>query len=544
MRAMAVALGSLVFVGFLGLGLFVSLHPMWLSELRLVPGNQGDTIFSIFLLEHQWQWLIGAGSAPGFWDPPIGYPMAGALAHGDIMLSFAPLYWPWRALGSPPETAYEFWVVAVLVANYAAMWALLRGLLGIDRLGAGFGACLFAFSGARMAQIGHVQLLPQFFVLGALASVLVLVQRSPEASRDSPSDGVRATRESVAIGCYAACVVAQFWGAYYMGYFIVLISAGSLVVALSMPTRRRAVLARLRERQVALFTAALVTAGLLLPLATRYLEARAISRSVGVADGEIRLPRLASYFFMGSDSLLYGWMASLPPFANFREPSEQAIGLGFVTTGVLLFLAWRYRRQPETRFVVILVLVFVVALTWFPFEVRFWRLWYYTVPGIGAIRAISRIGILLAIPAAIALARFVTDRRGDSKLKRFAVLAIAMLCLAEQSRQIPVFDKRRWTCEVDRLVGQIDPRTSAFHVEGNNRDNIQALVVAQRAGIPTVNLFAGAFPKAWTLFESQVRPGHSRDEVRVARRDYLKTQGVDPASVQVLAPVPPEACPP
>lgn len=536
MRAIGLALA------FLSLGLFVAFHAMWLSDLRLVPGDRGDTIFFIYLLEHQWQWLAGGASAPGFWDPPVGYPMTGALGHGDIMLSFAPLYWPWRAIGASPETAYQLWLVAVSSVNFGAMWLLLRRRLAVDALAASVGACFFAFSSARLAQIGHIQLLPQLFVLGAFAAVLVFFEDLHAETREADVRMRRTRRERLAIICYAACLVAQLWGGYYMGYFIVLISGVALACALAMKLHRPAVLARLRANALTLVTASIASLVLVLPLAIRYLEAREISRRVGVGAGEIRLPRLASYLYMGPESALYGWMASWPPFSQIPEAHEQAIGLGLVTTGVLAFVAWQNRHRTPVRFAALLGLVLVLALTFFPFEVRLWRLWYYTVPGIGVVRAVSRIGLLLSIPAAMALAHFVSERDRGSWKKTSVCFVIAMACLVEQTRQLPTFDKQDWDCELERLVAHIDPSASAFHLTGNNETNLQALAVAQRAGIPTTNFVGGAFPLAWTLFEVQVLPGHTRDEILAALDDYLATQGVARDSVQVLDPVAPEEC--
>jgi hypothetical protein len=190
----------------------------------------------------------------------------------------------------------------------------------------------------------------------------------------------------------------------------------------------------------------------------------------------------------------------------------------------------------------VLALTLVVALTWFPFEIRLWRLWYYTLPGIGVVRAVSRIGLLLSIPAAMALAQLVSERDRGSWKKASVVLVIAMACLVEQTRQGPTFDKQRWDCEMEGLEARVDPDASAFYLTGNSGTNLQALAVAQRAGVPTVNFVGGAFPRAWTLFEVQVMPGHTREEMLAALDGYLAAQGIAPETVQVLDPVAPGQC--
>ena len=533
---------TLPFVGCAVLGVLLAFHPVFVSGFAIVPGDRGDTIHFLTLLEHGWLWLSGGESAPAFWSPPIGFPRAGALAHGDVMITFAPFYATWRALGADPETALQLFYLSVPIANYTAMFALLRRFGASDALGAGLGAGVFAFSSALMAQLGHPQLLPQFFVLGALGAALSFFETSSATTVRTGSSRA----ERIAIAGFLGCLCLQLWGSFYLGYFVVLVSAVALAIGLARSETRPDLLRRLRRNRVPLGVGLAVSALLLAPLAIRYLEARAISQRVGVGAGELRLPRLASYFSMGPESVFYGWTAALPPFAWIPEPHEQAIGLGLVTTSVVAFVAWRTRASSTTRFVGLLVVVLVVALTMFPFEIRLWRVWYYTIPGLGAVRAVSRLGLFLTIPAAFAVARFVSgpadeagaaparDRRSAPRFAGF--VAIGVLCLLEQARMMPGFDKARWQCEVDALVARIDPAADAFHLTGNHGDNLQALRVAQAAGKPTVNFVGGAFPIDWTLFDVQIREARSEAEIRAELRRYLDRNGVDPDRVQVLTP--------
>lgn len=513
-------------VAFLLLGLAAAFHPVLRSGLARIPGDRSDTIHLHFVIEHVWLWLSGGVAAGSFWDAPIGHPLAGTLAHGDLMLGFSPLYAPWRALGATPERAWALFVLVAVSLDYVATWLLLRRVFRADALAASLGAWLFAFSNARLAQLGHPQLLPQLFVLGAFASVCLFFARDA-----SPA------RQRVAIAGYATCLLLQLWSGFYVGYFMALISAVALACALLLDDTRARVLERVRCRAGGLVAAVLVSAMLLAPLAIRYLDARAASRRVGVGAGELRLPRLASYLYMGPENVLYGWTARWPVFSGLPEAHEQAIGLGLVTTGVLLVVAWRRRGEPSVRLAALVIAVLLVALTWFPFGVRLWRLWYYTIPGLGAVRAVSRIGIFLALPAAIALACFVRDARLRGRGPALMALAIALVCGAEQLRRVPSYDGVRWACEVERLVEVIPPEAAAFHLMGDRFDGLQALAVAQRSGVPTVNFVGGAFPKEWTLFEAQVRDG-GRDPgaLRAARLRFLVEHGVDPDTVVEIDP--------
>ena len=107
--------------------------------------------------------------------------------------------------------------------------------------------------------------------------------------------------------------------------------------------------------------------------------------------------------------------------------------MSFATTAVLLWVVWRSRHQPRTRFVAIVVPVLIVALTWFPFGIRLWRLWYYAVPVLSATRAVARIGMLLTIPGA----NLGSHRRGARRSIRAGIIAIALIFGFEQMRGLP-----------------------------------------------------------------------------------------------------------
>jgi hypothetical protein len=220
------------------------------------------------------------------------------------MASFAPLYVMWRAAGIDPDTSYQLWLFAISICNYTAMWFLLRKSLSQGVIAASIGSWFFAFSSSLMAQVGHPQLIPQFYVVGAVASVLAFFKVHVDKKPDAIREALRGER--VAVACFCACVVAQFWGSFYMGYFVALVSAVALLVGLGRRDWRPILMSRLRDRRGELVAAASATAVLLMPLAFRYLEARSISQAVGVGAGEMRLPRLASYFFMGPESVFYG----------------------------------------------------------------------------------------------------------------------------------------------------------------------------------------------------------------------------------------------
>ena len=159
------------------LGLLMLFHEMFASGLALYPSDPADPRYIQFVLEHSWRWLRGATSI-GLFDLPMGYPVPNMLAHSEPMLSFAPFYWPFRAVGLAASTSHQLWTVLMATLNFGCFYALMRQALGFDRLAASASAFLFAFGLPRVAQIGHSQLWPQLYIVLVLWGLHALLSES------------------------------------------------------------------------------------------------------------------------------------------------------------------------------------------------------------------------------------------------------------------------------------------------------------------------------------------------------------------------------
>src|SRR5438034_10739177 len=98
-------------------GLLLAFYPVLLTGFARIPGDHGDGRLINYLLEHGWRWLCREPLHRQLWDLPIFYPTPNTGAYSDILISAGPLYWPWRALGLAPETAFQLWMLAVASLN-------------------------------------------------------------------------------------------------------------------------------------------------------------------------------------------------------------------------------------------------------------------------------------------------------------------------------------------------------------------------------------------------------------------------------------------
>ena len=144
----------------------ITFREVLLLGFRVVPGDGYDGRLNAFFLEHSWGWLRGRAIDRPLWSLPMFYPRGqNALAYSDPMVSFGPLYWPWRAAGLPPDVSYTLWCISVVAVGAAAGYLFLRRVVELSPAVAALGAWLVACSASRLHQISHSQLLPVFYPL-------------------------------------------------------------------------------------------------------------------------------------------------------------------------------------------------------------------------------------------------------------------------------------------------------------------------------------------------------------------------------------------
>jgi hypothetical protein len=510
---------------FLCLGIACTFYPTLLTRFSMLQADPGDSRLIHYLLEHSYRWFSGDPFHARLWDPSFFFPLPNVFSFTDTCLTLAPAYWFWRLVGCQPEVAFSLWMMTLCVANYLAAQALLRRGVGVHNVGADFGAFLIAFGNSRIAQLGHQQLLGHFYTLFAILVLLILF------GHDHATDP---TRRRAWIAMFYACFVMQFYAGYYYGYFLCLGLLIAGVWAMRLKPFRSRLLAFLRQEKLILGVGMAASLSLLLPLVYHYgLTAKEFGVPGPGLDG---VARLQSYFWMGPQNLLYGWMGQLSWFQNLPLAHEQFLGLGPMVTAVLVWFLWRYRRMPRVRLLSLTAFTAIIAFTLFPGRIGLWHIWYYTLPGIQGIRVMARMGILLLIPAGVALAILVHRYRHQHRW-RYVAFAIAILCCGEQLGTQSAYDSELFHRRIGLIQEHISNGCQAFFVSAQSAHEpgwlatVDAMWASMLTGVPVINGYSGVCPRSELFSQPVIRQEEDLERLDRALGIWCTQHGMDRANI-------------
>lgn len=140
------------------LGLFI-LFQMIGFDFSKLPGDLGDTIFNLYILEHFYQFILG--NVDSFWSAPFYFPYQNTIAFSDSHLGSAPIYSLLRILGLKQTLSLQFWIIIGYLLNYVFSSYVLKKL-GLNSISAALGGFLFSFGLPVLAQQNHIQLTYRF----------------------------------------------------------------------------------------------------------------------------------------------------------------------------------------------------------------------------------------------------------------------------------------------------------------------------------------------------------------------------------------------
>lgn len=483
--------------------------------LGCYPGDYGDARFNGVVLEHFFRWATGHDRS--LISPPFFYPMPGVSTFSDNHWGTAWLYSIFRAFGWDRYEAFDLWFMAGFAANFAACHYVLRKQR-FSTLASAVGAFLFTFAMPVIAKYGHAQL-----ICRALAPLGLLYWQT-----------FRETGGWRWLGWLALSVVGQFYISIYIGYFTVLV-IGSWALAQwavegwgprqwfaqwgswNQPESRRELLLASTTIVIAL----LLLVGLMHPY-LHYSKLYGFRRSL--VETASMLPRPQSYLLADGSSIWKSLSQKIGGDVPMRPEHQIFFGAGALGLA-LIAMVFSMRRQ---RWVALGAILLVVALT-LSIGGHSLYLLFAKLPGADSIRAVSRIGLVLALPLAFLVAMGVDAALEPGKRKRLWALILIPLLLgesvsvAEPSTQIDA-SRERIVRLATKLPSALPEGAIIFNPirdgEAVWESEIDGVIIAQDTGHPTLNGYSGNLPPGYDPVAAEDPCEQAEARVQAAKLFY------------------------
>jgi hypothetical protein len=512
----------------LGLWLVI-LRPLE-PHLALVPGDLGDTRFNNYVLEHFFRWVTGL--TRDYWNAPFFFPFQQTISFSDNLLGSAPFYVLFRWAGLDRASAFQGWYILGCVLNFAAAsYVLWR--LKLKPLAVGTGAFFFAFGLPLLAQENHAQLLYRFCV----PLVCFLLWRFYQVPR---------LRTLVSLGAW---LVWQFYLTIYMGIFLLLLLAVLMIllpfcVPAQTVWQRLAVLPRrlseswsqayLTGRILAVTALAVLGLGFMAMILPYYRITRIYVFYRSSAEISPMLPRLQSYL-LADHSQLWSSTASIFSSLPLRHEHQLFPGLA-VLAMVLAGIAGRFHTENRRlAWLHIGAALVLVALTLEVHGFSLYRLVWW-LPGLNGFRAVTRIILVVMWPLSLftawAVDGFVQRYNQQHRwMQAFAYLITGLLVVESIFYTHSTYAKADAQARLDDLRQQIPamvPANPVLIVVRNQQESfwlteIDAMLLAQELGWPTLNGYSGNFPPGFA-------PADSCKQLPARIKGYMDYAGISSPS--------------
>ncbi len=459
---------------------------------RAIPGDLGDARFNGLILEHVFRWLGGIDAS--LWSPGFFFPFPGALTFSDNHFGTVAVYALLRLVGLSPEHAYIGWFTFAYVANFLCAYLVCRRF-GLTAGGGALGAFVFAFAMPVLVQAGHAQLGYRF----AVPLAILALQRLLHEGRPTQ------------LAWLGIWVTLQFYCSIYLGYFLLLLLGGYLLVTYLVPSSRphlmhpHRALARLIRwpgrgglwRSIGVLVVCAASLAALVAPYAYYADLYGLARNP--ADIERMLPRIGSYL-LADNSWVWSGISQHVTGIQMRQEHQMFVG----AAACLLAIIGVARGASHWLRVSAIALALLVLLT---LNVRGLSLYAFVehLPMANAIRAVSRICLVMLFPLGLlAGAGFdslsVGARRpGGPMLAAMLVILLLLECTALRTASVPLKVWRdRLAMRLAEVPGRLAP-DAIVYVPRQPREplfmtELDGMSVAQRLGRNTINGYSGNSP--------------------------------------------------
>ncbi|MBU3583729.1 hypothetical protein ICN41_06960 [Polynucleobacter sp. 15G-AUS-farblos] len=456
--------------------------------------------------------------------------------------------------------AMALWIAIGCALNFlSAYWVLRR--LSFSALASGVGAFLFASSLPTLGEPDHAQLIYRFAIpLSFYYFWLAIGNINQTSSSDS---NVSNLYRPALLGWSLLWATEQLYCSIYLGIFLVYLLLATAIAQLVLSPKgylrnlwKSWQITQTRSKFIGIALSTVSIIGIATLLLKYLMVAKDYGYSWSTDEILSMLPRLTSYLIADRSSISAFVGASVDNIA-WRAPHQLFIGIGPAIALICgLIFTWNktqlsFLDEPSRRIKYLgkiasftLVLLFIATISIADHSIYSYLL---KLPGINGLRVVTRIILVMLLPisilAAIA-AQYVQLQillRPPQKLiqRNLSIGAVTILICAESLFcQIPTTPFSTWQQRIDTartlLPNSLDPDAILFSTQKLNEwdymTSLDAMILAQDLGVPTINGFSGQSPPG-KVYRAPDRCFTEIDRLQA----YAQYRHLDPEQVQALA---------
>ena len=492
-------------------GCLVFFRYQFKSGFDKIMGDAGDARLTVFGHEHWVQVFRGQVS---WTSPQFFFPVKGVLGYADNYFLNEVFYLPLRAFGFDEFLAFQWTLILMSLVGFVSLFVFLRRSLKLGTLTCATLSTVFAFANNLYLMSGHLQLYSVYW----LPLLMVLILKAWMSDRR----GAQA-----AWGAFAGLLLGLlFFSTYYIAWFATVSAGIWMLIMMALRLRSNGVpgcIAALKSRLSAVI-AFIVGFGLaIVPFLITYLPVLGSKGGRRYIDAMAFSAHPSDMFNLGIANYVWGaTMRSAFPFDRLVN-GELSIALTpelvVAALGAAVFVLVR-RRSKAVGFVgQVCVACSVTLMVLIVLPVKFawgslWRIPWVVVPGAVGIRAIDRIELVGGLFAVIAVGaglrlldvRSITSRRVRAVLSCCVAAVLSFMVVAQLNVRSSSLIDRSDELQALILVPTPPAGCAAFYVVDSRPNtvpfyqaNIDAMLISQRVGIPTLNGYSGQYPNDYTM---------------------------------------------
>jgi hypothetical protein len=536
---------------FLGIVATILYHSsQFFSGFDTFFGDRGDARGFVYFCEHWYQSILGKAS---LLNPGIFYPTQRTLAYSDLLFGFAVPYSFFRALGFGMFTATELTIILFTFLAYCVAFVLLYRTLGFGLWPSCAGAMFFAFNSPKFNQLTHLQL--QFvFLLPLIFALVITFAKRVET--------IEHRKAAWLLSLAAVCFIVQLATTFYYAWYFVLWTIIFLLLAFAFRGTRNFIIGTIKKFWRAFGISAVVFLIGFIPILLIYLPTLRVAAWYRFDFVMDMIPGWRALLSMGDGNYVWSWFYKRI-VGDLRPESwgELMVGIGLVPSLAWIALTvssvWLLKRGRNvgTLFLGVMILatsIFIVLGV----KVYGYTLWVYIYdyfPGGGAIRAVSRYVIFLALPMSIAFAYGLQKALQFASRPgwRVAVLLVTAFGVFEQFGVSRINGEGFSTTVEERylkaMAAKLPDDCTAFYVAPGPKPRhataeyqYDGMMISSISRVKTLNASSSQFPRNWNFYffkdltyEDKVKEWIESQKItgKVCRLElYPEVEAFDPAT--------------